>query len=60
MIKRRLPNKIKELRKDLGQLEASKNKDISNLRHWKRFERKYSIRVKRLNVFIEKLKQDYC
>ena len=60
MIKRRLQNKIKELRKDLGQLEPSKNKDISNIRHWKRLERKYSIRVKRLNVFIEELKQDYC
>ena len=31
MIKRRLQNKIKELRKDLGQLEASKDKDIRNL-----------------------------
>ena len=31
MWKRRLQNKIKELRKDLGQLEASKDKDIRNL-----------------------------
>ena len=31
--KRRLQNKIKELRKDLSQLEASKDKDISNFRH---------------------------
>ena len=31
MLKRRLQNKIKELRKDLSQLEASKDKDISNL-----------------------------
>ena len=30
MWKRRLQNKIKELRKDLSQLEASKDKDISN------------------------------
>ena len=31
--KRRLQNKIKELRKDLSQIEASKDKDISNFRH---------------------------
>ena len=52
-----MQNKIKELRKDLSQLEASKDKDISNFRHWKRLERKYSIRVKKLNVVIEELKQ---
>ena len=40
-----------------SQLEASKDKDISNFRHWERLERKYSIRVKRLNVVIEELKQ---
>ena len=57
MWKRRLQNKIKELRKDLSQLEASKDKDISNFRHWERLERKYSIRLKRLNVVIEELKQ---
>ena len=50
MWKRRLQNKIKVLRKDLSQPEASKDKDISNFRHWERLERKYSIRVKRLNV----------
>ena len=33
MWKRRLQNKIKELSKDLLQLEASKDKDISNFRH---------------------------
>ena len=55
--KRRLQNKIKELRKDLSQLEASKDKNISNFRHWERLEKKYSIRVKRLNVVIEELKQ---
>ena len=55
MCQRRLQNKIKELRKDLIQLEALKNKDI--VRHWQRLERKYSIRVKRLNVVIEELKQ---
>ena len=57
MWKRRLQNKIKKLRKDLSQLEASKDKDISNFRHWERLERKYSIRVKRLNVVIKELKQ---
>ena len=51
-----MQNEIKELRKDLSQLEASKDKDISNFRHWERLERKYSIRVKRLNVVIEQLK----
>ena len=57
MWKRRLQNKIKELRKDLSQLEASKDKDVSNFRQWERLERKYNIRVKRLNVVIEELKQ---
>ena len=57
MWKRRLQNKIKELRKDLNQLEASKDKSVSNSRHWERLERKYSIRVKRLNVVVEELKQ---
>ena len=32
MSKRRLQNKIKELRKNLSQLEASKDKSISNFR----------------------------
>ena len=53
MWKRRLQNKIKELRKDLNQLEAPKDEDISNFRHRQRLERKYSIRVKRLNVATE-------
>ena len=57
MWKRRLQKKIKELKKDLSQLESSKHKDISNFRHWERLERKYSIRVKRMNVVIEELKQ---
>ena len=57
MWKRRLQNKIKERRKDLSQLEASKDKDISNFRHCERLEPKYSIRVKKLNVVIEELKQ---
>ena len=55
MWKRRLQNKIKELRKDLNRLEASKDKGVSNSRHWERLERKYSIRV--LNVVVEELKQ---
>ena len=57
MRKRKLQNKIKEFRKDLSQIEASKDKDISNFRHWEILERKYSIRVKRLNVVTEELKQ---
>ena len=57
MWKSRLRNQIKKPRKDLRQLEASKGKNISNYRHWERLERKYSIRVKRLNVVIEELKQ---
>ena len=57
MWKRRLQNKIKEFRKDLSQLEALDDKDISNFRYWERLERKYSIRIKRLNVVIEELKQ---
>ena len=33
MWRRRLQNKIKELRKDLSQFESSKNKEVSNVRH---------------------------
>ena len=43
MWSRRLQNKIKELRKGLSQLEASKDKGISNFRHWERLEKTYSI-----------------
>ena len=57
MWKRRLQNKIKELRKDLSQLDASKDKDISSFRYWRRLERKYSIRVKMMDVVIEELTQ---
>ena len=57
MWKRRFQNKIKELRKDSSQPEASKDKGISNFIHWERLERKYNIRVKRLNVAIEEWKQ---
>ena len=55
MCKRKLQNKIKELRKDLRQLEALKDKH-SNFWHWERLERKYSIRIQRFNVVIEELK----
>ena len=34
MWRRRLQNKIEELRKDLSQLESSKDKEVSNVRHW--------------------------
>ena len=53
MQKRRLQNKIKELRKDSSHLEASKDKDISNFGYWERLERKYSIRVKRLKLLLK-------
>ena len=39
MWKRRLQNKIKELTKDLGQLEALKDKDINISRQWERLEK---------------------
>ena len=52
-----MQDKIKELRKNLSQLEASKDKGNKNLKNWERLERKCSIRVKRLNVVIEELKQ---
>ena len=57
MWRRRLQNKIKELRKDLSQLESSKDKNVSNVRHWQTLERKYNIRVKTLGAVIEELKQ---
>ena len=57
MWRRRLQNKIKELRKDLSQLESSKDKEVGNVRHWQTLERKYSIIVKTMGVVIEKLKQ---
>ena len=52
-----MEDKVKELWKDLSQIEASKDKDISNFRHCKRLERKCSIRVKRWNIVIKKSKQ---
>ena len=51
--KRRSQKKIKDLRKDLSQIEALKDKDISNFRQWEILERKYSIRVKILNVSLK-------
>ena len=57
MWKRELQNKIEELKKDLSQLEASKDKEVSNVRNWQTLERKYNIRVKILGVVIEELKQ---
>ena len=45
MWKRRLQNRIKELKKDLSQLESSKDKEVSNVRYWQTLERKYSIRL---------------
>ena len=53
----RLGLKIEKLKKDLSQLEASIDKDISNFRQWERLKRKSSIRVKRLNVVIEEVRQ---
>ena len=44
------------MRKDLSQLESSKEKEVSNARHWQT-ERKYSIRVKILGTVIEESNQ---
>ena len=52
----RLQNKIKELKKNLSQLESSKDKEVNNVRHWQT-ERKYSIRLKTLSAVVEELKQ---
>ena len=57
MWKSSLQNKIKGQRKNLNQLELSKNNEASNVRHWQTFKKKYRIRVKTLGVFIEELKQ---
>ena len=53
----RLQNKIKGLRKDVSQLESSKDKEVSNVRHRQTLERKCSIKVKTLGAVIEELKQ---
>ena len=52
---RRLQNNNKELRKDLSQLESSKDREVSNVRLWQTLKRKCSIRVKTLGVIIEEL-----
>ena len=57
MWRRRLKNKIKQVRKDLSQLESSKDKEVKDVKHWQTLERKFSIRVKTLGVVIEGLKQ---
>ena len=57
MWRRTLQNKMKELRKDLSHFQSSKDKEVSNVRHWQTLERKYSIRVKTLGAAIEELKQ---
>ena len=57
MWRKRLQNKIKKTRKDLSQLESSKDKEVSSVRHWQTLERKYSIRSKTLSAVIEELKQ---
>ena len=53
----RLKIKIKELRKDLSQLESSKDTEVSNVGHWQTLERNYSVRVKTLDAVIEELQQ---
>ena len=55
--RRRLQNKINELRKDLSQFQSLKDNEVSKVRHWQIIERKYSIRLKTLSVAIEELKQ---
>ena len=45
MRRRRLQNKVEEMRKDLSQLESSKDKVVSNVRHWQTLERKCSSKV---------------
>ena len=52
MWRKRLQNKIKKPRKDLRQLESSKDKEVSNVRHWQT-ERKYNIRVKQLVLLLK-------
>ena len=57
MWRRKLQSKIKELKKNLSQLEPSKDKEVSNVRHCQTLERKYSIRVKALGIAVEELKR---
>ena len=57
MWRRRLQNKIKQLRKDLCKVESSNDKEVNYVRHWQLLKRNYSIWVKTLGVVINKLKQ---
>ena len=45
MWRKRLRNKIKEIRKDLSQLGSSKDKEVRNFGHWQRLKRKCIISV---------------
>ena len=56
MWKGRLQNKIKELRKDLSQLEASKDEDISNFRHWESLQRRIEELKERITVIAAKVR----
>ena len=55
----RLQNKIKELKKDLSQLESSKNKEVIDVWYWQTLERKYSIKVETL-VVVTRIEADDC
>ena len=57
MCRRRLQNKIEELKKDLSEVESSNDKEVSKARDWQTLEKIYSVRVKILGVVIEELKQ---
>ena len=57
MWRRRLEIKIKELWRELGQLEEVKNKETRNPRQWKILEKKFDVRMKISKVAIEELKQ---
>ena len=57
MCRRKLQNKIKDVRTDISQLESSKDKEVCNVKHWQILEKKYSIRSKTLGVVIEEMKQ---
>ena len=45
------------MRKELSQLESSKDREVTNIRHWQTLERKYSIRVKTLGLVTEEMKE---
>ena len=60
MRRRRLLNKIKELLKDLSQLELSKDKKVSNVRHWKTLERKIQCQTKNIWCSYCKIEAEDC